>query len=228
MKRGGRGLALILIMIVFPSVNALDYMSTSYNDLFTESYITNINDFPDYIFVSFGQGGIGCPIRVVGDAGKVSLYGSLCEITVYAVPKSSFSASQINELKSYFPEYRKIEGWDFEGLRDFVDKMKSGYNNSFVKEYESPKQREEYFESLSGKKVIENLESHHTLIQPMDFTLKEKREYAVDLNQVKEVPDKERTIMHALFYAYIFVPIIALGAMILIIIKKKKIKRKKK
>lgn len=68
-------------------------------------HITNINDYPDYIFfVTVGQSKYGprvgrCPLEVIPDNGSVGYnHLNLCNLSIYAVKNTDYSVDQLNAL----------------------------------------------------------------------------------------------------------------------------------
>jgi len=91
---------IIFLILVLPLVSA-DAIEPGYHGIRINNQITNINDFPNYVFVSYSTlGGMPRSIDIIGKDGKLKAYYKFDLVSVYAIPKSEFNESYINYLNS--------------------------------------------------------------------------------------------------------------------------------
>lgn len=173
---------IILLIMVMPLLSA-DILRPGYTHIPINNYITNVNDFPEYVFITVG-GGPMCSIYEIQNGVIESQY-KFCSLNVYAVEKNKFKEEDIPDGKS------------------------QTYNEDV----------ETYLTGVNAIKVIDNIHFYKEV--PIFSTEKAiKNYYSIDLNQVKEKPDKIDTKKNNLFYVYIIVPIIALLIILFIIHRK--------
>jgi len=90
-------------MLVLPMISA-DMIAPGYRPINIENKIININDFPEYVFVSIGNIGgkymLNCRHNVIGDEGIISNYYKFCEVSVYAIPKERYNESIFRDYGS--------------------------------------------------------------------------------------------------------------------------------
>ena len=90
----------ILFLFILPVISA-DIIMPGYHGVDIINYITNINDFPEYAFISSGSLGPGmCPIKIINEAGKIEDYYKFCDVSVYAVKKDKLNISKITKINS--------------------------------------------------------------------------------------------------------------------------------
>ena len=89
-----------LCLIIFPFVSA-DVLTPGFHGISINNYIANINDFPNYVFVSGGGINTGmCPIQIINNTGQIGDYYKFCSVFVYAIPKDNFDINKINEINA--------------------------------------------------------------------------------------------------------------------------------
>ena len=191
---------LLIVLMIFPAVSA-DLINPSYPAIEINNKITNMGDYPDYVFVSaidldgnFGPGYGMCPVKLIQENGLVSSsYYKFCSISVYAIEKTKIDLSKFDN----FGELKlELDGEDYK----------------------------EYFESLNPTKVIENL-PHYETRHISNPNRVENNFYEVDLEEIRVKPTSTDTERNYLIYLYIGIPLIALIIMALILIKRKSKKK---
>jgi hypothetical protein len=91
---------LILFLFILPFISA-DTIQEGYHGVSIINYITNINDFPDYTFISSGSLGAGmCPLQVIDETGKIGSYYKFCSVSVYAIKKDKLNLEEINKINN--------------------------------------------------------------------------------------------------------------------------------
>ncbi|MEK6933224.1 MAG: hypothetical protein AABW56_05550 [Nanoarchaeota archaeon] len=195
MKKELVGVLLLMVMIS-PLISA-DLITPGFHSVPLTNQITNINDFPDYVFVSYAKAGdqacmVGARIQVISN-GEIEQVYKMCTVSVYAIKKVDFNETQLmREIKSYEDDYEDYQRF----VWDFLNSDKS-------------------------TEVIVGIITDKTF--PVSSTIKSiDNYYTIDFNQVKTKPDKTVTYRNNLIYVYIILPIIALLIILLIIIKRKK------
>lgn len=83
---------------------------------------------------------------------------------------------------------------------------------------------EAYFESVSGKKVLENIGTS-TQVPDISTVQEEVKNYSIDINLLKATPDNNLIIRDKLIYLYIFLPIVAIAVFVAILAFRKKRKK---
>lgn len=182
-------------MLIIPFTVA-DLVSPGKTPIMINNYITNINDFPDYVFIACGKLGENrwegdnitntlCGVgncEVIGENGEIPWIYKFCKGSVYAVKKEDFNQSLMDR--------------DEETFFNFLNSPKS-------------------------KEVISNIDSYKEVLFVSPIK-EETREYSINLDQLKETPDKITIIKNFLAYVYIIVPIVAILIIAFILIKRKK------
>lgn len=112
--------------MVLPFVNA-DLIMPGIKNIPIENKITNINAFPDYVFIEVGKlGGLSysdmCDIKKITDDGILSgRHYKFCDISVYAVKKTDFDDSILDrengtKVNNFINSSKAVEV--LEGLSD--------------------------------------------------------------------------------------------------------------
>jgi len=191
---------LAFLILIFPLINA-DIITPGYSPIEVNNYITNINEFPNYVFISGPDEGVAmglgmCPPQIVEESGQISSsYYKFCSISVFALEKDKVNYEILDNLLN----------------REFTDSM----NHTEEEEYYG-----NFLNSTNAKKVIENIEHYKTM--PDSSTIKEiNNYYTIDLNQVKTAPNKKENGSSYLTYIYIISSLISLWIILLILIKRK-------
>ncbi len=109
---------LVLIVLLFSlTLVSADMITPGEKTISIENKITNIHDFPEYIFVSTGRlGDVGkynemCGLELVGDDGVILGGGyKFCSFSVYAVKEQEFNeeilnSGNVNEINNYLDLY---------------------------------------------------------------------------------------------------------------------------
>ncbi len=93
-------LVTIKIILAIAIVSA-DVITPGFHGISVSNNITNIKDFPDYVFVSGGGIGPGmCPMKIIDDGGIIENYYKFCSVFVYAIPKDKFDVNIIDEINN--------------------------------------------------------------------------------------------------------------------------------
>jgi hypothetical protein len=188
----------LLVISILPAISA-DIITPGYHGISIVNTITNINDFPDYVFVAYGKAGDqpcmlgGTQVQIITSDGKIESVYKMCSVSVYAIKKSDFNESQlIIDVKSYDKDYENYQKLIF----DFLN---------------SPK----------AKEVIKNIYTYDEI--PDSSTVEGiSNYYEINLDDTLTAPTDKTVIRNNLFYLYIIIPIIALLIIIAIIIKRKR------
>jgi len=92
-----------IIIFSFALVKA-DLITPGYSPISITNKITNINDFPDYVFITWGMP--MCRVQQVGRDGIIPGDYKFCQLSVYAIKKTEFDSSILtnvdNEPVDYF------------------------------------------------------------------------------------------------------------------------------
>ncbi|MDO8517324.1 MAG: hypothetical protein Q7S33_04315 [Nanoarchaeota archaeon] len=201
-------LMFVFILIAIPLVNA-DVIMPGTHAVTINNQITNINDFPDYAFVSICKLGSYSQVKIVGSDGKIESYYKFCDVSVYAIPKSKFKGVEDMEynFNKIVNESIYISGGD---------EIRENFNDTYYNE-----KTQEYFNSLSAKKVISGISSQKTL-SDSDPTKEITEYYTIELNKNINQPNLITSIKQNYFiYLYVLVPVISLIIIIYIILKRK-------
>ena len=194
-------LILLVFLMIFPVVSA-DVIMPGTKVIQINNKITNLPDYPDYVFVSaldidneyVHPGWKMCSPKLVEEDGTIySRHYKLCRISVYAVKNSDINLNEFDAKGNLKLELNETE-------------------------------TEAYFLSLNPKKVIKNVKSFDT-VSITSTKESEKVFYVVDLSQVKETPDNQEIEKNNLAYIYLGISILALVIIILILIKREKDKK---
>ena len=86
----------ILIVLAFIPLASADIIVPGMHSVNVNNQITNANDFPDYVFISYGM--TMCPPKIVENGKIASDYYKLCSLSVYAINKADFNESYFRSL----------------------------------------------------------------------------------------------------------------------------------
>ncbi len=178
-------------MLILPMINA-DILMPGYHGIDINNEITNINDFPNYVFIS-GPGsesgpGLGmCPLKIIGSEGNIESYYKFCGVSVYAISKEDFNIEKINEIN-------KEENYSIQ-----VEK----------------------FNSINKREVIKNIETY-TTVPDSSTQNEINNYYEIDVNKLILEPSNKKITRNNLIYVYIIIPIIALIIIIFLIFRRRK------
>jgi hypothetical protein len=198
-----RRLGVIIVLILIIPILSADMITPGTHPITITNKITNINDFPDYIFLSSCKLGIGVnEFKLIKEDGKIEDYYKFCRVSVYALPKSKFES--IEDINN---ELEKIRNESY-----YTDT-----NDTYFDEKSA-----EYLSSINAKEVIKDIQvykavSDASIIKEIDNF------YSIDLNQIKYQPDQRNTIKNQLIYYYIIIPILTLLIILFIIFKRKNV-----
>lgn len=211
---------LLIMLAVLASFAYADALRPGYKNIGVSNVITNINDFPDYVFITVGQLPPSmCPVQTIGSDGEIPPGYKFCGISVYAVKKSDFDENFIADVEQ-----------TFEQANEEARLQDPSINPEKV--------TKEYLSSRGAKEVIKDI----ITLKEVPITSTQEsftNSYTIDLEGVKEKPGEEpkKTIVEPgeepakivverdyLFYVYITVMIIALAVIVFLVFKKKRIK----
>jgi hypothetical protein len=191
-----------LCMIILPIVSA-DVISPGFHGIPVYNNITNIRDFPDYVFVSGGEiGPEMCPMKIIDNNGMIDPYYKFCGVFVYAIPKDKFDVEIINEINNNSMITKEAKDLllglsatkVIEGIRTYEEVSDVSPIKGKLNEY-----------IIDINQLKESPDKINETISP-----------------VKKKPDNIITDKSDLIYVYIIVPIVALLVIILILVKRKK------
>lgn len=198
----------LLMLIILPMISA-DLIQPGYRPIEIQNKITNINDFPDYVFVSAGSlggnpEGFGtdmCPVMKVPVEGTILSYYKFCTVSVYAIGKDKYNDEILFGYNS----------------SKYTDKY-GNVNATLAKEYSI--ELKDYLKS-NAKEVITNLDSYEEVpeVSTQEFKV---NNYALDLGKTLTEPNKIDMGRNNLTYLYMGVAILALIIIIGVIIYKRK------
>lgn len=91
---------MLLIVLALSQSASADLIDPTHKYVPIQNRITNINDFPDYVFISYGQP--GCKLTIVGSDGIISPEGEykFCRLSVYAIEKDKFNESEYQSMRA--------------------------------------------------------------------------------------------------------------------------------
>jgi len=191
-------IGVILIFVLLPIVSA-DIAIPGQHSIDINNKITNLNEFPDYVIVSAPDDNVGygpgfgmCPIELIGEDGLILGGYKFCEISVYAIEKENIN----------------------------IDDLKDGNINIDDLDFNET-QMMEYFLSFNPIKVLEQIE-HYAEVSDSDPRQEINNFYEVSFDELKTEPNDIIIKRDYSLYFYIGIPLIALIAIIVILIKRRK------
>jgi len=96
--------ALLLVafkIILTLAIVSADSITPGFHGISIGNYIENTEDFPDYVFVSGGWIGTGmCPLKFIGEDGKIDSYYKFCGVFVYVIPQNNFNETKLQEMNT--------------------------------------------------------------------------------------------------------------------------------
>lgn len=87
----------ILAILIMPLVKA-DTISPGYRTVTITNQITNINNFPDYVFVAVCLGRAYQNTEIILKDGDIPPFYKFCKVSVYAIKKTEFNETYIKEI----------------------------------------------------------------------------------------------------------------------------------
>lgn len=203
-------ITLLLVMLaVLASFAYADAIRPGYKAIGVDNVITNINDFPDYVFITVGQLPPNmCPVQTINSDGKIPHGYRFCGISVYAVKKSDFDENFIADVEQTFEQANEEAR-----LQDPSINPK--------------KVTKEYLSSRGAKEVIKDIITLREV--PITSTQESfTNYYTIDLEGVKEKPSEEpaETVVERsyLFYVYTVAAVVSLAVIVFLVFKKRCIK----
>lgn len=182
------------MLAVLASFAYADALRPGYKNIGINNHITNINDYPDYVFFTVGEIGPSmCPVQVIGPDGAVPSMYKFCSPSVYAIKKSEFNM-----------EY--VSGLDDTGLKEYVSSpgiQKVLTNIKTIME-------------VPATSTETSRTEYHTI------TLGQVKEEPTKEEPVKDVV-KTVVERSYLFYVYIVAAAVALALIVFFVFKKRKI-----
>ncbi|MFA6023186.1 MAG: hypothetical protein WC781_03800 [Candidatus Pacearchaeota archaeon] len=88
---------LVLALLIIPLANA-DTIDPGTKPIQVNNIITNINDFPDYTFISISYMPGMCPLSIIESDGKIPPVYKFCGTSIYAIENSKFNQEIILSL----------------------------------------------------------------------------------------------------------------------------------
>ncbi|MBU3907537.1 MAG: hypothetical protein KKA64_04790 [Nanoarchaeota archaeon] len=193
-KKIAIGFLVLMILSVVPLVRAdLSVPPTpGYKDILIYNYIENMEDYPDYIFVSAPIKGPGpsfsmCSITKIDETGLIIMGYKFCYLSVFAIKKSDFDQDKMDLINSE-SDYEKAQ---------------------------------EIFDSIPKKEVVKGIVDRSERVTITDLRTEIKNYYTLDLSKIKTEPDKIIPEKGFTYYLLWLIPILALIAIIIILIKRK-------
>ena len=190
-------LVFLLGILLFPAISA-DSIMPGYHPITVTNKITNINEFPNYIFVSgnpinTGGPGIGmCPLKLVEENGIISgTYYKLCSLSVFVIEKDK---------------------WNIEEAQKFMENYQEAVTMEDYKEF---------MRSIGAKEVIKEV-NHYVTVSDSSGITEKNNHYTIDLQKVKLEPDEQKTEFNYLSFWPLIISLIALILIIMALIKEKK------
>ncbi len=199
---------MLIALVLMPIVSANMIVIDGRRGIEVKNFITNLNNFPDYEFVSLStqeylsyrygfkkssevSGGPRLPVDMVRENGLIP---SPSFFKVYAIHKNDFD-------EDFF---RNIMSRDIDYIQYWANQSKM----------------EEYLNSV-GIKIIESRESYGGRVPYLSIKEGVENYYSVNLNMAKYNPDRVVNTTNDLGYFYLIAPLISLGIMIYLIRRKK-------
>lgn len=188
-----------MILLIIPLISA-DVILPGHHPITVINKITNIIDYPNYVFISAppienqGPGLNMCPIKIVEEGIISNQYYKLCDLSIFVIEKDK---------------------WDIGEAQKFMEAEDVDYEKTYS-EYFS------FMESISAKEVIKNIHTYKTVSDSSTVT-EEINTYAIDLSKVKIEPDNvKKEIEYLKTIIYVLISLISLAIIITILVKRKK------
>ncbi|MFH1211271.1 MAG: hypothetical protein V1645_05160 [archaeon] len=193
---------LLMVALLVPMVYA-DAIEPGQRGIGINNMITNMGDYPDYVFIQVGQLGPSmCPMQVIGSDGVIPGGYKFCDFSVFAVERSEFDSSFVVDADNKFvslDERARMSDPSIDVERELKD----------------------YLMSKGAVEVISGIETYKTVPEEspeQDYT----EYYTVDLSGVQEKPRNTEITNNYLTYLYVAIPIVALVVIVLLLLKKRR------
>jgi len=188
----------ILMIFALNMINA-DVIMPGHKVIPIVNKISNIEDFPDHIFIlggSFeGPSPLFVRVQMVQEDGTIpGEYYKLSSPSVFAIEKSKWDQEIIGEFMSTEDPHLEEESYQ-EFYARYVSAMTS----------------------MEAKEVIKELRNQDQVLE-LDPKEQEIKNYNIDLSQVKVEPESSNDLWK--YVAYLGIPLIAILIVIIIIVRK--------
>ena len=188
----------LVFIFMFQLINA-DVITPGYSHVETNNFIENIDEYPDYVFVSGPSDssmGIGmCPPVKVEENGEIfSDYYKHCSISVYAIQKEDFDKDLLESIRQDVLEGNENES------REAIEK----------------------FDEIEKKEVLRDIEIYN-MKRTFSGVEEVNNYYEVELEKVQEDPINENVKRNTWFVVIsLVVSFISLAIIIWIIFRRYK------
>ncbi len=92
-------LILFLFSLFIIPIASADMIAPGTHQVNINNEITNINEFPDYVFISGCELGLSeRSLELIPNTGEIPEYYKFCSVSVYAIEKSKFNQTLFTEL----------------------------------------------------------------------------------------------------------------------------------
>lgn len=185
--------SMLMLGILLMNLASADLIEPGHRGIAINNHITNIDDYSNYILVSYGGIEGMCPIEVIGSDGRIPDYYKYCNPSVYAIPKEKFDEFNQDYILVLDRDYRIF----------------------------SREQVLEKLSSIGAKEVIKDIQTYEQVL--VSSSVKEINNfYTIDLSTIRTEPDDKEVIRNDYIYFYILIPLIAITIILYLIFKKRK------
>ena len=162
-----KAVAALVLFVIASTFASADLIVSGYHPIPVNNTITNIADFPDYVFVSVGTLGAiyggNCRVELVSANGDISSdYYKFCQVSVYAINKTNFNSTNL---------IREVSPLS-------VNETSLNNYNKFL---------EAYFSSNKATKVITNI-IHYDEVEDSSTEKSVGYEYTIELGKTLSAP----------------------------------------
>ncbi len=189
-----KGLIIALVFLIFllPMLHA-DTIVPGTRTISITNQITNIDEYPGYVFISAAteMAGLGmCPVKIIESNGMIQPYYKFCDVYVYAIADSDFDQSVINNINN---------------------RTNLNYTEALA-----------LFESIPKIEVVSGIRTS-TVVPDSSTVEEITNTYAINLDQIKTEPDNvESKVDYIQTMLYLLISLIALVCIVIILVRRKK------
>ena len=142
-----RGILIFILFIFTISFVSADLVVPGYSPISIQNVITNVDDYPGYIFFSSGMDSIGpemCPALPLAEGGVIQTAYKFCKYDVYATKKENkeklnkiFRMEKENNFEEAYSEFKYLEKIKvIENVEHYLELPDSDPNRFKRNEYE--------------------------------------------------------------------------------------------
>lgn len=208
-----KAMFLIAAMLLILPLASADLIAPGTKYITISNKITNIADFPEFVFI-IGNNGPNCQPQIINSSGIINGQYKFCNPSVFAVQKAVF-----NETKYYASFANGSESWDYYVSRNLMAEIIKGIKTSETVPESSPLTERNVEYKIDASMLWAAMETGDSRVQNANNTPANISNNS--LNNPEELQKQVNNKYNSNLYFYIIVPIIALIIILYLLLRKR-------